>query len=128
MTNERFRFSLVPKELSWEEISGISDPHERRFGLMAYESGLSVSDGGFIKLNRKKKNKEDKLSTNPDFLVNDVFVEITSGNNLGSRKAGQKRVMDEAGLPYVQITGREIDDLEKVLNLKKAILAILIGE
>ena len=125
MAETPYRFTLEPKTLILEEILGITDPHEKQFALMAYNAGLEVKDGGMITLNGKNVNKQDKRSTNPDFLIHEVFIEITRGENLSSRKAGQKNVMKQADLPYIQITGSQIEELSQKPDTQKAIMELL---
>ena len=125
MSEGTHRFSFEPRLLKLEELEGISDPYEKQFALYAHRAGFEVREAGMITLNRVKREKQDKLSTYPDFLVNGVFVEITKGENLGGRKAGQKRVMEEAGLPYVQLTGQQVAGLSEKSNLRDAITELL---
>ena len=125
MSEAPYRFTVEPRILTEEEILGISDPSEKRFALIAHRAGMEVRDGGMITLSGKKINKQDKRSTNPDFLVNGVFIEITEGENLGSRKARQKSVMTQTGLPYLQLTGSQITELSQKKDLQEALNELL---
>lgn len=125
MSEGSHRFTLEPRALSIEDILGISDPFEKQFALIAHNAGFKIKDGGMITLNGKGTSKRDKRSTNPDFLINGVFIEITKGENLGSRKAGQKRVMEVAGLPYIQLTGPQIKELSGKENPHEALTQLL---
>lgn len=111
--------TVEPRRLLESEIEGISDPHERIFAQTALRLGFELYDGGMISLPRGIETKLKKRSTNPDFFIVSpdrkvkLYVEITRGENLGSRKAGQKAVMDQAGYSnnYYQLTGSDITEI-----------------
>lgn len=108
-----YKITVEPRKLPFEEIQGISNEMERAFALLAFSAGLEIFDGGMITLGKNSQLKQ--RSTNPDFLIKgpgfSYYVEITEGENLGSRKAKQKAVMDAVGLPYIQLTGSEVTAL-----------------
>lgn len=104
-----------------EDAEEITDPTEKRFAEISLSQGLILEEPGMITLDRRKRNKWDKLSTVPDFLLKNtpddegIYIEITIKNK-GSRKTGQLRVMEEAGLGhrYVQLTNEDMDQMKEL--------------
>ncbi len=119
--------SLQPRPLHENEIEGISDPHERLFAQTAKKMGFKLFDGGMITLPKRDTQKKEKRSTNPDFYIvpqgksTGYYIEITRGENLGSRKANQKQVMLEAGLGdnYFQLTGSDIEHISGATTVQE---------
>lgn len=117
--------TLEPRLLLEDEIEGISDKHERLFANTARKMGLTLYDGGMITLPKRGNNRGEKRSTNPDFYIvppgstKGYYIEITRGENLGSRKANQKKVMNESGFSdvYFQLTGFDVESIATSRNL-----------
>jgi len=110
----------IPQQIEQPEIPEPTDVTEGLFLKVAQRQGFLITEAPMISLPRKKKNKWDKKSTVPDFLIRKneqdegVYVEVTENNIDDGHKHGQLRVMVEAGLgsKYVQLTKAELEEIE----------------
>lgn len=112
----------MPQRLEESEIPGPTDATEGLFLKIAERQGFLITEAPMISLSRKKRNKWDKRSTVPDFLIRKdeqdegVYVEVTENSIEDGHKHGQLRVMVESGLGsrYVQLTKQELEGVESV--------------